>query len=213
MGEFYAWAATGIVSGLQIWPKPNRDAARVPPRVYGENGRARTPTHRQRFLLRQQDGRDIEILLVDSGISFRNGDAITVVWAARENAPYGHCIYLENHTTGCIARLRDNLEMIRRKAGWWKVTLLGFLATLPASLGLTGWLLLKRDPAHTTQTTLFISAGVAATLLLIIGVVGTKLIFDYLNAEDERKIWLAADKALFHARRVLLERQRPQRYT
>ncbi len=202
MGEFYAWAATGIVTGLQIWPDPN--AASQKP----EGADMQPLVHRQRFLLRQRDGRDIEILLVDSGISFRNGHAITAVWAAREKAPFGHCIYLENHTTGAIARLKDSLKLIRRQAKWWKIVLSGFLATFPAMVALIGWLMMQRGPGQTDVRTFLISASIAAVLLFIIGVVTSKLVFDYLRAEDERKIWLAADRALYHARRLLLDRPR-----
>ena len=214
MGEFYAWAATGIVGGLQVWAEQNDEGSRQTlggSRQYG--GYAPAVISRQRFLLRQPDGRDVEILLLDSGLAFRNGHAITAVWAAREDAPYGHCIYLENHTTGGIARLRDNIELIRRKARWWKVTMFGFLATLPATIALIGWLFLQRGSAQAYEKTFFISAAVAVISLFIIGVVTSKLIFDYLRTEDERKIWLAADKALFHARRLLIERPSPRRYS
>lgn len=213
MGEFYAWAATGVVAGLQIWPKPNGSGERRTLPSHHKSGAHPQPViHRQRFLLRQRDGRDIEILLIDSGIAFRNGHAVTAVWAAHEKAPYGHCIYLENHTTGGIARLKDNLELIRRRARWWKITVLGFLSTFPATVALIGWLLLQRGSSQTHEKTFVISAAFGTLLLFIIGVVASKLVFDYLRAEDERKIWLAADKALFHARRLLIERPRPRRY-
>lgn len=213
MGEFYAWAATGVVTGLQTWSEPDRAETHTAPPDQRQRGRTQPSTSRQRFLLRQPDGRDIEILLVNSGIVFRNGHAVTIVWAAREHAPYGHCIYMENHTTGGMARLKENLALIRRKIGLWKMTLLGFFATLPATFGLIGWLLLQRDHSRAIELSFFISAAIAATLLLIIGIVASKLVFDYLNAEDERKIWLAADRALFHARRILIEGPVSPRYT
>ncbi|MGF1622008.1 MAG: hypothetical protein ACFCUR_15500 [Rhodomicrobiaceae bacterium] len=210
MGEFFAWAATGIVVGLQSW---SRDASRVDePRLHGHQAPTLPISNRQRFFLRQQNGRDIEILLVDSGIAFRNGHAVTAVWAAREKAAYGHCIYLENHTTGAIARLQENLAVIRRKASWRQIGIFGFLATFPATLILVGWLYMQRAANQNYDNYFLISASVAAILLLIIGIVASKLIFDYLRTEDERRIWVAADKALFHARRLLIQKPRSRYY-
>lgn len=211
MGEFFAWAATGVVAGLQTWSEAdNRKKDQRP----GQHATRRIPmVGRQRFFLRQRDGRDIEILLIDSGIAFRNGHAVTAVWAANERATYGHCIYLENHTSGAIARLQDNLAAIRRQVRWWEIALFGFLATFPATLVLVGWLFVQRAPAQIYDKTFIISATVAAILLFVIGVVASKLIFDYLRAEEERKIWLAADKALFHARRLLIQKPRGKQYS
>jgi hypothetical protein len=204
MAEFFAWAATGIVAGLQSWSK-NAAGNGVAP----ADGAVPTPiVDRQRFFLRQQNGRNIEILLVDSGIAFRNGHAVTAVWSAREKAAYGHCIYLENHTTGAIARLQDNLELIRRKTHWWQIGMFGFLATLPATLFLVAWLAFQRGTVQAYDKTFILSAAMAALLLFIIGVVASKLVFDYLRTEEDRKIWLAADKALFHARRLLIQKPR-----
>lgn len=210
MGEFFAWAATGIVAGLQSWGKDSRPATNA-----GQDRRRQpsgTAHKRQRFFLRQRDGRDIEILLVDSGMAFRNGQAVTAVWAASERATYGHCIYLENHTTGAIARLKDNLALIRRRARWWEILLFGFLATFPATVVLVGWLFVQRNAPELSDRVFIISAAVAAALLFVIGIVASKLVFDYLRAEDDRKIWLAADKALFHARRLLIQKPRNRQY-
>ncbi len=208
MGDFFAWAATGIIAGLQSWADPGDRAAPLAAKGIMPPRRAQ----RQRFLLRQRDGRDIEILLIDSGIAFRNGHAVTAVWAAREKAPYGHCIYLENHTTGAIARLQENLKLIRKKERWWKIAIFGFLATLPATLAIVGWLVLRHGVTQIHDRTFIVSAAVAALLLFVIGIVASKLVFDYLRAEDDRKIWLAADKALFHARRLLIQKPRARYY-
>lgn len=213
MGEFYAWGSTGIVAGLQTWSIPEKNyAPSQQPNDRDSPAYAERVMRRQRFLLRQHQGRDIEILLADSGMVFKNGHAITAVWAAREKAPYGHCIYLENHTSGAIARLTDNIELIRHKARWWKIAVFGFLATLPATIALIGWLILKRGPSQIYDDRFLVSVGIAAFLLFIIGVVASKLVFDYFRAEDERKIWVAADKALFHARRLLIQKPRSRRY-
>jgi hypothetical protein len=163
-------------------------------------------SYRQRFFLRQRDGRDIEILLIDSGIPFQNGHAVTAVWAARASAPYGHCIYLENHTNGAIARLAENVSLIRKPARFWKIALFGFLVTFPAAMALLGWLVWQRGLTYMYERTFIISAVIAMVLLFVIGVVVSKIVFDYLRAEDDQKIWHAADKALLNARRVLIQR-------
>lgn len=207
MSEFFAWAATGLVVGLQTWSESDG----ADEKVY-KNGRSTARSHdpalvdRQRFFLRQRDGREIEIYLVDSGIAFRNGHAVTAVWAARQDAAYGHCIYLENHTTGAIARLPENVAAIRSKVRPWKVAGLGFLAAFPAALTLLAWLIYQRGPAFVHQKAFFVSASIALVLLLIIGAVVAKLISDYMRTDDDQKIWLAADKALANARRVLLQK-------
>ena len=211
MGEFFAWAATGLVAGLQTWAAPPDGA----PGMAGGNGRQGQqppPINRQRFFLRQRDGREIEIFLIDSGIGFRNGHAVTAVWAARTNASYGHCIYLENHTTGAIARLPENISLIRNRARWWKVAVFGFLATFPAALALLGWLILQRGPSSIYDKTFVASAAIAMVLLFVIGAVVSKLVFDYLRADDDQKIWVAADKALLNARRVLIQKPIARRY-
>ncbi len=169
--------------------------------------------HRQRFFLRQRDGREVEILLVDSGIGFRNGHAVTAVWAARKSAPFGHCIYLENHTTGAIARLSENIALIRSKARLWRIAVFGFLATFPAALALIGWLILHRGAASLHDEKFLVSSAAGLGLLFVVGVVVSKLVFDYLRVDDDQKIWLAADKALTHARRVLLQKPMMRRYS
>jgi hypothetical protein len=213
MGEFIAWAATGIVVGLQSWSAP---AGR--PYQQAQNG-LRAPgfigalVHRQRFFLRQQNGRDIEILLADSGIGFRNGHAVTAVWAARKSAAFGHCIYLENHSTGAIARLSGNVGLVRTRTRSWRYSLFAFLATFPAALMLLGWLILHRGTTSLRSETFFLSTTVGLILLFVIGAVVSKLVFDYLRINDEQKIWLAADRALLHARRVLIQRPMISHYT
>jgi hypothetical protein len=58
----------------------------------------------------------------------------------------------------------------------------------------------------------WISAAISLSLLFVIGVVVSKLVFDYIKADDDQKIWLAADKALANARRVLLQKPMTKRY-
>jgi hypothetical protein len=210
MGEFFAWAATGLVAGLEVWSEADNDKAGR--RTSGFDNGSPAVTHRQRFFLRQRDGQDIEILLIDSGMAFRNNHAVTAVWAAGKGAPYGHCIYLENHTTGAIARLPENVALIRPKVGPWKVAAFGFIATFFAALALLLWLFLQRGPSYVHHKMFWVSAAVSLTLLFVIGVVVSKLVFDYIKADDDQKIWMAADKALANARRVLLQKPVIRRY-
>lgn len=214
MGEFFAWAATGLVAGLQTWTASEGEASKNGGQSQSTRpGQLRPLIDRQRFFLRQRDGREIEIFLVDSGIGFRNGHAVTAVWAARKNAAYGHCIYLENHTSGAIARLPENISLIRNRARWWRVAVFGFLTTFPATLALLGWLILKRGPTSMYDKTFLASAAIATVLLFVIGLVVSKLVFDYLRADDDQKIWAAADKALTNARRVLIQKPIARRYS
>lgn len=206
MSEFFAWAATGLVVGLQTWSEDDQEQDKA-----HKNGRASdhgssSLISRQQFFLRQRDGREIEIYLVDSGIAFRNGHAVTAVWAARQDAAYGHCIYLENHSTGAIARLPENVALVRAKVRSWKVASMGFLTAFPVALALLAWLVYQRGASFVHQKAFVISAGIALVLLLVIGAVVAKLVADYMRAEDDQKIWMAADKALANARRVLLQK-------
>jgi hypothetical protein len=208
MGEFFAWAATGLVAGLELWAdtKNNNRAEKK------RNSADQAVAHRQRFFLRQRDGQDIEILLIDSGMAFRNGHAVTAVWAAGKGAPYGHCIYLENHTTGAIARLPENIALIRPEAGFWQVLFYGFAATFMAGAALLLWLFVQRGSSYLHHKMFWISAGISLSLLFVIGIVVSKLVCDYIKADDDQKIWMAADKALANARRVLLQKPVTSRY-
>jgi hypothetical protein len=210
MGEFFAWAATGLVAGLEVWSEA--DHARRAPNGADANGHSRAAAHRQRFFLRQREGQDIEILLIDSGIAFRNGHAVTAVWAASKGAAYGHCIYLENHTTGAVARLPENVGLIRPRVGFWRVATFGFITTFLAAAALLLWLFLQRGPSYAHYKLFWLSAGISLALLFVIGVVVSKLVFDYIKADDDQKIWMAADRALANARRVLLQKPASGRY-
>jgi hypothetical protein len=210
MGEFFAWAATGLVAGLEVWSEAEDERQGGRKSGFGDGSPA--VTHRQRFFLRQRDGQDIEILLIDSGMAFRNNHAVTAVWAAGKGAPYGHCIYLENHTTGAIARLPENVALIRPQVGAWKVAAFGFIATFFAALALLLWLFLQRGPSYVHHKMFWLSAAISLSLLFVIGVVVSKLVFDYIKADDDQKIWMAADKALANARRVLLQKPVIRRY-
>lgn len=205
MGEFFAWAATGLVAGLEAWSEADGNHESY---GYGaeRGGRRSIITTRQRFFLRQREGRDIEVLLIDSGIAFRNGHAVTAVWAAGEGAPYGHCIYLENHTSGAIARLPDNILLIRPRAGFWRIAGFGFIVAFLAALMMLLWVVLQGGAPNIRNEWFWISGAAALFMLFIIGAAVAKLTFDYNKVNDDEKIWLAADRALANARRVLLQR-------
>lgn len=213
MGKFFAWAATGVVTGLQVWPE--EDSNKGASRYWGSRSAFASPSktkrYNQRFYLRQRDGREIEIMLLGAAMGVRNGHALTAVWAAQAKSPYGHCIYLENRTTGAIARLVDNLNYIRRRTSVWKVVLTGCLVPLPLIAAILVWLA-SRSAAAVNTPAFLMSASLVTILLLIIGLVSSKLFFDYIKAEDERQIWIAADRALSQARTLLIQRPRmPQR--
>jgi hypothetical protein len=212
MGEFLAWAAAGVVTGLQTWSVPGSAGYAGGRDRRPQSVRSARESYRQRFLLRQRDGRTVEVLLIDSGIPFQNGHAVTAVWAARAKAPYGHCIYLENHTNGAFARLSENVRLIRKPAPFWKPLLVGLIATFPAALALLSWPIYRHGLAYIHERTFVVSAGAAITIIFVISVVVSKLVFDYLRAEDEQKIWHAADRALLSARRVLIEKPMPRRF-
>ncbi len=211
MGKFFAWAATGVVTGLQVWPQeePDKSTGRYRGRKSAYASPTATKRYNQRFFLRQRDGREIEILLIGAAMGVRNGHAVTAVWAAQSKSPYGHCIYLENRTTGAIARLVDNLNYIRRRTPGWKATLTGFLVPLPLIAAIIIWLA-NRNAAGVHDQAFLMSASLATILLLIIGFVSSKLFYDYIKAEDERQIWIAADRALSQARTLLIQRTRVQ---
>lgn len=205
MGEFFAWAATGLVVGFEGWSEADRSRGGDGPGTTFAGRRSLITTH-QRFFLRQRDGRDIEILLIDSGIAFRNGHAVTAVWAANEGAPYGHCIYLENHTSGAIARLPENVLLIRPRIDPWRIAGFGFIAMFLAALVILIWIVMQRGAANVSHEWFWISGVAALSLLFVIGAVVAKLILDYNRVSDEQKIWRAADRALANARRVLLQK-------
>ena len=143
MSEYCAWAATGLVTGLESWSEPDFGPEAVSDAVDAGAVRiASRMVERQKFYLRQYDGRDIEVDLTECGLLLRNGHAATAVWAARKGAEHGFCLHLENHTTGAEMRLRHNIDHIRTKVSLARTAKYGLIATTPAAIAMLAWLLI-----------------------------------------------------------------------
>lgn len=212
MGDYYAWAASGLVVGLEAWSEPDFGGDAVPTGDGAGSVRiASRMVERQRFLLRQRDGTDVEINLVDSGILLRNGHAVTAVWAARKGAQHGFCVHLDNHTTGAAARLAHNIKLIRPKVTLVRTAKFGLLATLPAALVMLLWLLIPGSLDTIDINVFFLSATIAVVVLFVIGLVIAKVVLDYLQADDDQKIWQATDEVVATVRAALRQpQQRPR---
>jgi hypothetical protein len=197
MGEFYAWAATGNVAGYESWvmPEVDADAPRNAAQDRGVHIASRM-VERQHFTLHQRDGREVAIDLANSGVGMRNGHLVTLVWAAREGTAHGHCVYIENHTTGSSARLTHNVSLIRSSAGRGRLALYGVAATIPAALAMLGWLLTPGALAGVDPGVFFAGAVLAVVVLFFIGALVSKLVFDYQRTENDGKIWRAVNLAL-----------------
>jgi hypothetical protein len=209
MGEFYAWAMTGQVTGLEVWADTNdRPDTDDQSEESGSVRIANRMLEQQKFKLRSRDGREMEIHLIDSGMDFRNGQVATVAWAAREGAIHGHCIFVKNHTTGATARLKTNLRHVRSEVKTSKIVGFGMLATVPAALAILAWLLTPGSLAEIELGVFLVGASVALVVLFSVGAIVAKLVFDYLRSEDDNKIWKAVDKALAAS----IHQPRPQRY-
>ncbi len=210
MGEFYAWAMSGTVAGLEVWSDTN-DRPEMDERPDEDGGSMRIANRlveQQKFVLRSRDGREMSVHLIDSGLAFRNGHAATVAWAAREGAVHGHCVFVKNHTTGAAARLKPNLRYIRSEVNSSKITMFGLLATIPAALAIFTWLLIPGGLAEVDLSIFLVGACVALVVLFMVGSIVAKLVFDYLRTEDDEKIWAAVDRALITAQ----QQNQPLRY-
>lgn len=197
MGEFYAWAVTGQVGRLKAWTdSDDRAPAGDDP---ADNGSMRIATRmvpHQEFVLRALGGRETPIHLSDSGIAFQNGHIATAAWAAREGAVHGHCVYVENHTTGASVRLEGNLRHVRSEVERTKIIGFGMLATVPAALALLAWLLIPGSLAEVDASVFLVGASIALVVLFLVGAIVAKLVFDYLRSEDDEKIWAAVRSAI-----------------
>ncbi len=197
MGEFYAWAATGHVAGFESWVVPE-GAAGTPENAGVVSGVqiASRMVERQHFTLRQHDGGDVAVDLTDTGVGMRDGHAVTLVWAAREGTAHGHCVYLENHTTGVATRLLGNVELIRSTAGSGRLTLFGLAATVPAAIAMLGWLLTPGALQSVDPGVFFAGVVLAVVVLFFVGALVSKLMLDFQRSEDDARIWRAVNLAL-----------------
>lgn len=215
MADYYAWTVTGVVTGLKSWSEPEfgsgpdtDTAGRKPVDI------APKMVERQTFSIRERDGREIDINLVDSGLRLRNGHVVTAVWVARRGVKHGFCVIIDNHTTGAQIRLFENIKKIRPKVGLARTAKFGVFATIPALLAMMMWLLVPGSLTTITLTTFLVIGGVALTVLFIIGLIVSKLVLDYLQADDHQKIWetavAASEEMRFAVRQTAPRRPRPQ---
>jgi hypothetical protein len=204
MGEYYAWAVTGLVAGLDSWSEP--DFGGDPTDPNDEPGAVRIASRlveRQRFFLQQQNGQEVEVNLADSGVALRNGHVVTAVWAARRGMGHGFCVMIENHTTGAGAKLKDKLRRIRPKITLARTARFGLIATVPAAAALLLWLLIPGTLGRLeTHTFLLIAIGAVAALF-VIGLVIAKVALDFLQADDDQKIWHCAEEVAAEVRAYL----------
>lgn len=209
MGEFYTWAATGKITELESWAEPEFEADTEVETGHTSAVRiASRMVERQSFVLIQPDGREVTVNLVNSGVELRNGHILTAVWAAPRGQRYGHCIYVENHTTGAKMRLTDNIKLVRPKIENWKIFKFGMLSIIPAAIVLMLWLLIPGSLDNMDMNLFLLGIAVALVILFIIGSVVSKLVLDYLRADDDVKIWQAVEMRVADARRALTQRSR-----
>jgi hypothetical protein len=197
MGEYYAWAATGVVAGLESWSEPDFGPEAGSDAV--DTGAVRIASRlveRQKFYLRQRDGRDIEVSLIDCPPLLREGHLATAVWAARKGATHGFCLHLENHTTGARTRLPHNIDNIRTKAGIARTAKYGLFATAPAAVAMLAWLLIPGTLDQIDMNWFVLGATAAFVVLFIIGLIVAKLVLDYFQADDDQKVWQSVDDIL-----------------
>jgi hypothetical protein len=209
MGEYYAWAATGIVAEYEAWSEA--DFGSDGEGFAEENGAVRIASElvqRQKFYLRQPGDRDVEVNLVGSTLPLRDGHAVTAVWAAHRGAAHGYCVHLENHTTGAEIRLPHNIKNIRVKVSAARAAKFGSLATIPAALALLLWLLIPGALDDVDMNLFFLGVTAAFVVLFVLGGVMAKVVLDYLQADDDRKIWVAVEDVLAEIRAGIRQRQK-----
>jgi hypothetical protein len=211
MGHYYAWAVTGRVTGLESWSEPDFGGDSGEPT--DEPGSVRIASRlveRQRFFIQQHNGQEVEMNLVDSRITLRNGHVVTAVWAARKGARHGYCVMIENHTTGMETRLPEKLREIQPPITMARTARFGLIATVPVALALLMWLLMPGAVAKENLHT-FLLIGVGAIVALFaVGFIVAKLVLDYLQADDDQKIWHCAEEVAAEVRAYL--RQLPPRH-
>lgn len=205
MGEFYAWTTTGQVTKLESWTSPDLDNQQPQSNEDSEVQIATKMLDGHKFALRQRDGSEVEIVLTDPGVQLRNGQFITTVWAARQGAQHGHCIFLENYNTGQTIRLQDNIKLIRPKVRLWQTARFGLLATIPVAIAMLMWLLGPVQLKGFEPETVIIAGVCALAVLFLIGFVTSRLVFDFLRSEDEQKLWQVAERALMGAHQAIRE--------
>jgi hypothetical protein len=208
MADYSAWTVTGIVTGLKAVSQPAPKTK--PAQLRGGAERAPRMIEIQTFTIRQRDGREIEISLTDRQPNLRNGHVVTAVWVARKGVKHGFCVLLDNHTTGEQSRLDDNMKLIRPKVGLAQTAKFGMLATVPALIAMIMWTLVPGS-LNADNVGTFIAVALSALIILFgIGLIVSKLVLDYLNADHHQKIWMAAKEVSDELRASLQQTPRSQ---
>ncbi len=210
MAEYHAWTVTGFVVGLEAWSEP--DFGGAPDNEDDPAGSVRIASRmveRQKFFIRQRNGREIEVSLVDSGMTLRNGHVVTAIWVARRGLQHGFCILIDNLTTGAQTRLPHNIKMIRPRVGMFRTARFGLYATIPAGVALLMWLLIPGSLSSIDLNTFFMGATIALVVLFVIALIVAKLVLDYLQADDDQKIWQAAEEASTEVRSAMARGAKP----
>ena len=125
--------------------------------------------------------------------------------SGRRGARHGYCLLLDNHTTGAQARLAHNLGKIRPRITLLRTAKFGLFATIPAALALIMWLLIPGSLQNVDINTFFIASTVALVVLFLIGLVVAKLVLDYFQADDDQKIWQAAEDVSADVKAYLMQ--------
>lgn len=207
MGEYYAWAVTGLVAGLDSWSEPDFGGDSTKPN--DEPGSTRTASRlveRQRFFIQQYNGQEVEVNLTDNGIPLRNGHIITAVWAARRGMRHGFCVMIDNHTTGMEVRLSDKLRKIRPKLTLARTARFGLIAAIPLVLILLQWLLNPGAFGRLDMPTFLLAGMGALAVLVAISLLAAKMMLDYFRADDDQKIWHCAEAVAAEVRAYLQQR-------
>jgi hypothetical protein len=208
MADYSAWTVTGVVTGLKAVSQPAPKTK--PARLRGGAESAPRTIDVQTFTIRQRDGREIEISLTDRQPNLRNGHVVTAVWVARKGVKHGFCVLLDNHTTGEQSRLDDNMKLIRPKVGLVQTAKFGMLATLPALIAMILWTLVPGS-LNADNVATFVAVALSALIILFgIGLIVSKLVLDYLNADHHQKIWMAAKEVSDELRASLQQTPRSQ---
>jgi hypothetical protein len=212
MGQFQAWAVRGQVTKLRTWSDAQDRSEHSSDEDGGGTVRIATRLLRQqRFLLRPRDGVEIGVHLTESGIELHNGDMVTVVWAARAGSVEGRCVFVENHRTGAIARLANNVGLIRPTPNFREIARYGGMATIPSLVAITAWLFVPGSLAEIDGTYFLIGASVTMAVMFAIGAIVAKLLLDYRRGEDEEGIWTAVREALAASKLAQLPAARASR--
>lgn len=213
MAEYFSWTVTGVITGLKTWSEADYgDVEDASADGTGSVQIASRMVEKQSFFIKQRDGREIGVSLADSGLVLRNGHVVTAVWVARKGLNHGFCVIIDNHTTGAQVRLAHNIKLIRPKVSLAVTAKFGLLATLPVLLATGMWLLVPGSVDSVGMDIFIIIALVAMFVLFTVGLIVSKVVLDYLQADDHQKIWQVAEQASTEIRTSFQEgpRSRPR---